>query len=197
MKTIILRLSLIMLVIILVGVYIKSGRYSPAASEDIVNEALSPAQIEKIRKETPITEIKVYKANRVIKLLHREEVIRVYPMRLGFSPKGHKHQEGDGKTPEGRYTIDWRNGKSEFYKSLHVSYPNKKDVLRAEQLGVLPGGNIMIHGSGSNHEHDTQADLMEYLPKKDWTTGCIAVRNIDMDEVWSLVDDGTVIEIYP
>lgn len=184
-----------MLVIILIGVYIKSGRYISTVNEEVFSEALSPVQIQKIRAETPITEIKVYKANRVMKLLHREQIIRTYPMRLGFSPKGHKRQEGDGKTPEGRYTIDWRNGQSEFYKSLHVSYPNKKDKLWAEQLGVLPGGNIMIHGSGSDHEHDS--DLMKYLPKKDWTSGCIAVRNIDMDEVWSLVDNGTVIEIYP
>ena len=194
-----MSLGIFSLLIIAVGIpyaYFKYNRYLPTFDQSKAT-TLSQLEIEKIRAQTPITLIRVFKAKRTLELLHDDQVIKAYSMRLGFDPIGHKVKEGDGKTPEGRYTIDWRNGKSEFYKSLHVSYPNKKDVLRAEQLGVLPGGNIMIHGSGSNHEHDTQADLMEYLPKKDWTTGCIAVRNIDMDEVWSLVDDGTVIEIYP
>ncbi|OTG66963.1 L,D-transpeptidase catalytic domain protein [Acinetobacter sp. ANC 4470] len=160
-------------------------------------KTLSDIEITDIRKQTPISSIHVYKAARVVKLLHQDQVIRNYPMRLGFDPIGHKIQEGDGKTPEGRYVIDWRNGQSAFYKSLHISYPNQQDKATAARLGVSAGGDVMIHGSATSKQMEKLPKLMDYMPQQDWTWGCIAVRNVDMDEIWKLVDNGTIIEIYP
>jgi len=120
-------------------------------------------------------------------LLHRESLVRSYRIALGRDPSGHKLREGDGRTPEGRYTIDRRNPKSAYYLSLHISYPNEEDRERARAAGVDPGGDIMIHGQpngGMKREGD-------------WTQGCIAVTDAEMDEIWSLVKDGTIIEIGP
>lgn len=197
MKKIILISFLVLLMIGGVGIYIRYEKYLPSQQTDIKTVALSPQQIQKIRAETPITRVQVYKEDRVVKLLHQQQIIQTYPMRLGFAPIGHKQQEGDGKTPEGRYTLDWRNAQSAFYKSFHVSYPNPQDKLKAQQLGVSPGGNIMIHGSATKQQLNNMPSLMNYMPRKDWTLGCIAVKNVDMDEMWKLLDDGTVIEIYP
>ena len=178
--------------------YDRYGKYLPTTASDVVfPTALTSAQIQSIRQNTPIDIIHVYKSQRYLVLQHQNKIIRRYPIRLGFSPIGHKVQEGDGKTPEGRYVIDWRNRQSSFYKSLHVSYPNAKDHQNAQQLGVSTGGDIMIHGSATTKQIKTLPNLMSYLPQKDWTWGCIAVRNIDMDEIWQLVNNGTVIEIHP
>lgn len=176
--------------------YQKYNQYLPTASQEIQVQNFSTAQIQQIRQNTPIIEVKVYKAERLIKLMHRDQTIQSYPMRLGFDPIGHKVQEGDGKTPEGQYVLDWRNPKSAFYKSLHVSYPNAQDQAKAKQLGVSAGGDIMIHGSATTTQVEKLPELMTYLPQKDWTWGCMAVRNVDMDEIWQLVDDGTIITIY-
>ena len=178
--------------------YDRYGKYLPTTASDAVFPmALTGAQIQSIRQNTPIDIIHVYKNQRYLVLQHQNKIIRRYPIRLGFSPIGHKIKEGDGKTPEGRYVIDWRNRQSSFYKSLHVSYPNAKDQQNAQLLGVSTGGDIMIHGSATTKQIKTLPSLMSYLPQKDWTWGCIAVRNIDMDEIWQLVNNGTVIEIYP
>lgn len=176
--------------------YQKYNKFIPTAEAAIHVQALTEADSIKIRQKTPITQVKVYKTDRVVQLLHRDQVIRTYPMRLGFDPIGHKVKEGDGKTPEGTYILDWRNPKSAFYKSLHVSYPNVQDQAKAKQLGVSAGGDIMIHGSATSSQIEKFPSLMKYLPRNDWTWGCVAVRNIDMDEIWTLVDDGTVITIY-
>ncbi len=179
-------------------IYQKYGKYLPTSSNEIsFPHALAQEEIQKIRKESPISSIQVYKSQRFLLLKHNNETIRKYPIRLGFTPIGHKVQEGDGKTPEGHYIIDWRNPKSAFYKSLHISYPNQKDKTVAQKLGVYPGGDIMIHGSATKKQVKVLPNLMHYFPKSDWTWGCIAVRNVDMDEIWLLVDNGTVIEIYP
>lgn len=177
--------------------YQKYGKYLPSEPTTTPIHSLTSAEMAKIRQNTPITEVKVYKSERIVKLLHREQTIRTYPMRLGFDPIGHKVQEGDGKTPEGHYVLDWRNPKSAFYKSLHVNYPNAQDQAKAKQLGVSAGGDIMIHGSATTAQVNKLPKLMNYLPQKDWTWGCVAVRNVDMDEIWTLVDDGTIITIYP
>lgn len=175
----------------------KYGKYLPTTSNEIsFPQALTQDEIQKIRKESPISTIQVYKNERYLLLKHNDQTIRKYPIRLGFTPIGHKVQEGDGKTPEGRYVIDWRNPKSAFYKSLHISYPNKKDRDIAKNLNVSPGGDIMIHGSATTKQVNVLPSLMNYFPKSDWTWGCVAVRNIDIDELWLLVDDGTIIEIY-
>ena len=178
--------------------YDRYGKYLPTTASDVVfPTALTSAQIQSIRQNTPIDIIHVYKSQRYLVLQHQNKIIRHYPIRLGFSPIGHKVQEGDGKTPEGRYVIDWRNRQSSFYKSLHVSYPNAKDHQNAQQLGVSTGGDIMIHGSATTKQVKALPNLMRYFPQKDWTWGCIAVRNIDMDEIWQLVNNSTVIEIHP
>ncbi len=177
--------------------YQKYQKYLPTTEAEISVHNFSDQEIAQIRQSTPITQVKVYKTERVVKLMHQDQIIQTYPMRLGFDPIGHKVKEGDGKTPEGQYTLDWRNPKSAFYKSLHVNYPNAQDKETAKQLGVSPGGDIMIHGSATTSQVEKLPSLMTYLPQKDWTWGCVAVRNIDMDEIWKLVDDGTSIHIYP
>jgi murein L,D-transpeptidase YafK len=106
---------------------------------------------------------------------------------LGFSPAGHKTQQGDGRTPEGDYLLDWRNPNSRFHLSLHVSYPNSEDKAQAAARGVSPGGDIFIHGTPAIY-----AAL-----GGNWTLGCIAVSNGDMDVIWKAVPDGTPISIKP
>jgi len=135
--------------------------------------------------------VQVYKGARRMLLWSRGQVIRAYDVALGFSPVGPKWREGDGRTPEGRYEIDWRNPESEFYLSLHISYPNAADAAAARARGVSPGGAIMIHGEGITLASNAR-------PRHgDWTNGCIAVSNAEMEEIWSLVPDGTPIDIYP
>ncbi|NHB58699.1 L,D-transpeptidase family protein [Acinetobacter shaoyimingii] len=189
----------LILIVIIAGCtygYYKLKRYLPSHPVQST-QALNQQDIRKIRQYTPITEVHVYKAERRLHLLNGSNIIRSYEMRLGFNPIGHKVQEGDGKTPEGRYILDWRNAQSAFYKSLHISYPNEQDKVIARQLGVSPGGDIMIHGSAKKAQVEVVPKLMKYMPTEDWTWGCIAVRNVDMDEIWQLIDDGTAIEIYP
>lgn len=137
--------------------------------------------------------ILVNKSERRLYLLSQGNVVvRNFAVALGHDPVGDKRRAGDGRTPEGEYQIDWRNDRSRYYKSLHVSYPNEEDVTEARQSGFDPGGGIMIHGLPNGlgvigDAHDQQ----------DWTDGCIAVTNQEMDEIWSLVEDGTEIEIRP
>lgn len=149
-------------------------------------------------QQVHVNKIEVYKQQRLLKLLDANgQTIKTYQVRLGFDPTGHKKQEGDGKTPEGRYVIDWRNPKSQFYKSLHVSYPNQLDQSQAAQRGVSAGGDIMIHGSAKKIGGSEGQLLYNYFPRGDWTWGCIAISNQDMDELWKNVKDQTVIEIFP
>ena len=178
--------------------YDRYGKYLPTTASDVVFPmALTGAQIQSIRQNTPIDIIHVYKNQRYLVLQHQNKIIRRYPIRLGFSPIGHKIKEGDGKTPEGRYVIDWRNRQSSFYKSLHVSYPNAKDQQNKQKIRVKKDGDIMIHGSATTKQVKVLPNLMRYFPQKDWTWGCIGVRNIDIDEIWQLVNNSTVIEIHP
>lgn len=139
-----------------------------------------------------VDRIIVNKARRELLLLRGESVLRTYRIALGRNPEGPKSEEGDGKTPEGRYSIDRRNPKSGYHLSLHISYPNESDRGRASECGVDPGGDVMIHGL-RNGEGDLGARHLE----TDWTQGCIAVTDEEMEEIWELVDDGTPIEINP
>jgi murein L,D-transpeptidase YafK len=136
--------------------------------------------------------ILIEKAERRLTLLRQGQVMKTYRVALGPNPAGHKQEEGDGRTPEGKYRIDWRNPQSKFYLSLHISYPNETDKQRATERGVSPGGDIMIHGlpNGSG-----SLGSLHYL--KDWTLGCIAVNNEEIEEIWDTVDDGIVVEIVP
>jgi murein L,D-transpeptidase YafK len=134
----------------------------------------------------------VYKSKRQMQLLRAGKVLRTYRIALGDSPVGHKKQEGDEKTPEGAYVLDWRNPNSIYYKSIHISYPNPQDHEQARRRGVSPGGDIMIHGMNG------PVVLPDGTRKwKDWTNGCIAVTNAEMDEIWGMVKNGTPIQIHP
>jgi rhombotail lipoprotein len=134
----------------------------------------------------------VKKTERRLYLKRQDQILKTYEISLGGNPVGPKVQEGDRRTPEGRYVLDWRKSNSSFYKSIHVSYPSKADMESARSRGVRPGGMIMIHGTPKHYE------WTRFCPnERDWTNGCIAVSNRDMDEIWSVVPDGTPIEIHP
>lgn len=141
------------------------------------------------RALTPVDRVLVVKSERMLYLKSGGEILRRYPVALGPVPWGHKQQEGDERTPEGEYVLDFKNEQSRFYKSIRVSYPNLSDRLRAQELGVNPGGDIMIHGQPEGA--DEEAQLFN------WTDGCIAVTNEHMDEIWQMVTVGTPIEILP
>ena len=135
--------------------------------------------------------VEVDKSDRELRLLRNGEVIRRYQVSLGFAPEGDKEREGDGKTPEGRYTIDYRNPNSSFHLSLHISYPDASDKQEAAARGDDPGGEIFIHGG-------PQRGIPDALWRgRDWTLGCVSVTDDEMTEIWSLVPDGTPIEIRP
>lgn len=135
--------------------------------------------------------IEVHKAARRLDLLRDGQVIASYRIALGFAPVGNKEREGDGRTPEGTYVIDWRNPQSRFHLSLHISYPDAADRARAARAGIDPGGDIMIHGQPNG-----MRGLASGHPDKDWTVGCIAVTNREMREIWARVPDGTPIVIH-
>ena len=134
----------------------------------------------------------VVKSQRTLTLMAQGKVLRTYKVALGATPVGAKEQEGDHKTPEGHYILDRRNAKSRYYKSIHVSYPNEQQKQKAAERGVTAGGDIMIHGlpNGFGWLGATHRNM-------DWTDGCIAVTDAEMDEIWELVPDGTPIEIRP
>lgn len=188
------RISLVVVVILLLCGMVYFKQYLPGFAA--THTALSSQEIAQLKQATPVTSIEVFKSQRILLLKNQQRVIRSYPIRLGFNPLGHKQFEGDGKTPEGVYTIDWRNPNSAFYKSLHISYPNQNDQNFAQQQGQSAGGDVMIHGSVPKQLLFLPWSA-QYIPRKDWTLGCIAVSNVDMDEIWQLVPDQTKIIIHP
>lgn len=135
-----------------------------------------------------VTRVVVFKEKRRMFLLHHTSVLESYEFELGFAPTGHKVQEGDGRTPEGEYIIDRRNPNSDFHLSIGISYPNARDIEVARRLGVSPGGDIFIHGTPKAFRRSGDAD---------WTWGCIAVTNREMEDIYAMVKDGTPITIYP
>lgn len=139
-----------------------------------------------------IDRVVVYKHDRKMVLQSNGKVIRSYRVALGGDPIGPKRQEGDHRTPEGLYVLDSRNAHSHFYKAFHISYPNSEDIAGAKKLRVSPGGDIMLHGLPKGYAWLGTAHTLH-----DWTDGCIAVTNEEMDEIWELVRVGTPIEIKP
>lgn len=127
-----------------------------------------------------------------MELMRAGQVLKTYKVALGGEPVGAKTKQGDHRTPEGDYVIDSRNAHSQFHRSLHVSYPSAADRERARRLGVLPGGNIYIHGLPNGYGFVGDAHRA-----RDWTDGCIAVTDREIEEIWKLVDDGTRVEIRP
>ena len=136
--------------------------------------------------------ILIFKKDHVMELLVGGKVIRTYKVALGRGGLEPKQSEGDARTPEGHYTIDSRNAASRFYKALHISYPDAEDRKRAARLGVASGGAIMIHGIPNG-----MAWLGAVHRAYDWTAGCVAVTDGEMDEIWNLVPVGTPVEIRP
>lgn len=136
-----------------------------------------------------ITKIEVHKSTRKMYLLHNSKVMKQYDIALGQQPVGHKQFEGDQKTPEGVYYIDRRNPNSRFHLSLGMSYPNQADRAYARSQGKSPGGDIFIHGRANKH---TQRGL-----GWDWTDGCIAVTDDEMEEIYAMVKVGTPIVVFP
>ena len=134
----------------------------------------------------------VLKNKRVMNLLSKGKVLRTYRIALGQKPVGKKICVGDKRTPEGKYIVDCRKADSKYYLALHISYPNEGEIKKAEQLGMLPGGDIMIHGLPDGYD-----DVAQFHRITDWTDGCIAVTNREMEEIWMLVPDGTPVEIRP
>jgi len=139
-----------------------------------------------------IDKILIEKKARRLMLISKGEVLKTYKIALGGNPNGPKERQGDNKTPEGTYVIDSRNRDSRYHQSLHISYPNERDKKRARELGVSPGGNIMIHGikNGFSWVGDAQAET-------DWTKGCIAVTDEEIEEIVKLAPNGTIVEIRP
>ena len=134
-----------------------------------------------------VTRVIIYKERQIMYLMHHDQVLKQYYIDLGFAPKGHKIFEGDGKTPEGEYTIDRRNPNSAFYLSIGISYPNAADRATARSLGKDPGGDIFIHG-GPRPTDPTGPN---------WTDGCIAVSDREMRDIYAMVKNGTPITIHP
>ena len=148
-----------------------------------------------LASENPIVKadsILILKKERVLQLLKDGKPFKKYRIALGRSPIGAKTQQGDNRTPEGNYVVDSRNPQSTYHLSLHVSYPNAQDIANAKARHVLTGGDIMIHGLPKQYAWVGAAHV-----KRDWTLGCIAVTNAEIEEIWRLVPNGTPIEIRP
>lgn len=133
-----------------------------------------------------VTRIQVFKGKRQLQLLHNQTLLKAYNFELGFAPTGHKAFEGDGRTPEGTYLINRKNPQSRFHLSIGISYPDADDVAYARANGLEPGGDIFIHGTPDPFSTET-----------DWTWGCIAVTNAEIEEIYAMVNVGTIISIYP
>lgn len=134
-----------------------------------------------------ITHVLVYKEQHKMYLMHGTTALKEYDVGFGFAPVGHKTREGDGRTPEGSYIIDRRNPNSQFHLSLGISYPNEEDKAYAKANGFKPGGDIFIHGRPKIYQNGV----------RDWTLGCIAVTNREMEDIYAMVKNGTPITIYP
>ena len=139
-----------------------------------------------------IDRVIVLKQARTLQLMSGGKVLKTYKVALGGDPVGAKVQQGDHRTPEGIYVLDHRNIHSQYYKSIHISYPNAADRANAAKLHVAPGGDIFLHGLPNGYAWVGNKHRL-----KDWTDGCVAVTDEEIDEIWKLVVDGTPIEIRP
>lgn len=139
-----------------------------------------------------VDHVVVLKAKHELQLLSGEEVVKTYSVAIGSGGLAPKRRQGDHRTPEGSYFIDWRNPASRFHLGLHISYPSQADRERARQVGADPGGDIMIHGLGPEFRSLGQRHYLF-----NWTDGCIAVTDREIEEIWRLVPDGTPVDILP
>jgi murein L,D-transpeptidase YafK len=139
-----------------------------------------------------VDHVLVNKSEKKLYLLFQGKKVKEYNVVFGAHPKGHKQQEGDEKTPEGSYLLDYKKEDSSFHKAIHISYPNEEDKTKAHKNRVNPGGSIMIHGQKNG------LGWLSWLSQKfNWTDGCIAVTNKEIDEIWNVVKTGTPIDIQP
>ena len=139
-----------------------------------------------------VDRVLVVKTERMLYLLRDDHIVASYRVALGRSPVGPKVFQGDGRTPEGLYRLERRNVGSRFYRSIQISYPSSRDYAEAWKYGNQPGGLVMIHGQAAD------AGTSYYGSRNwDWTEGCIAVSNAEMDEIWAATEEGTPIEILP
>ena len=145
--------------------------------------ANAPAKADRVLVEKEARRLTLFSSGRKLK---------EYRVALGFSPMGPKEREGDGRTPEGSYTVDFHKPDSAFHRALHISYPSAQDSTRAAEAGVSPGGDIMIHGLPNGRGALGVAHRL-----RDWTAGCIAVTDPEIEEIYDSVNDGTPIEIRP
>ncbi|WP_037314642.1 L,D-transpeptidase family protein [Ruegeria halocynthiae] len=139
-----------------------------------------------------VTSMVINKGARKLYLLHNERILKEYSVKLGFAPNGTKTKRGDGRTPEGSYLIDRRNPNSRYHLSLGISYPNSQDIAQAKAAGVDPGGDIFIHG-----EPKSRSEVKRAKKTPDWTAGCIAVKNEEIEEIYAMVNRGTLITVRP
>jgi len=155
-------------------------------------EALEKRFFDYAIRKGSVDRILIEKSTRRLMLISQGEVLKSYKIALGGNPVGPKERQGDDKTPEGTYLIDARNRDSRFHLSLHISYPNERDKKRAKELGASPGGAIMIHGikNGLSWVGDAHSGV-------DWTKGCIAVTDQEIEEIDKLAPNGTIVEIRP
>ena len=139
-----------------------------------------------------VDRVVVLKKQRTLQLLSGGKVIKTYKVALGGNPVGPKTRQGDHKTPEGEYVLDSRNAHSQYHKSIHISYPNARDRAAARRLSVSPGGDVFVHGLPNGYGSVGAAHRL-----KDWTDGCVALTDEEIEEIWSAVPNGTPIEIRP
>lgn len=172
--------------------WLKQQQISQNISQLVIDQKMQPlVQLDQPLPPVTIDRLVVFKSQRQMWAFQGEQLIKIYPISLGFNPIGHKQFEGDGKTPEGIYHINERNPNSAYHKNLGVSYPNEADKAYAESQGKSAGGLIKIHGL----RNGTDVGKLHLL--KDWTHGCIAVTNQEIDELYQAVKHNAVIDIRP
>jgi murein L,D-transpeptidase YafK len=143
-----------------------------------------------VRLTDPIDRIVVEKSARRMTLYRGQDAVRIYDVALGFTPEGDKTRQGDGKTPEGRFAVNRRNGASRYHLSLGITYPEAADIARARAGGFDPGGDIFFHGQPNGFPASMTL-------RRDWTAGCIALSNAEIEELWRVTPIGTPVEIRP
>jgi murein L,D-transpeptidase YafK len=168
------------------------NRFAALAATVLIALALPGPAVATSEVLRPADQVVVVKSERRLYLMRDGQPMKSYKIALGLNPSGPKEREGDFRTPEGRYRLDMRNSSSDYFLSIHVSYPNEEDAVHARKKRLSPGGSIMIHGLPNVPKHSAA-----YYSREDWTNGCIALTNDDMLEVWLLTRSNTPIEIRP
>lgn len=171
----------------------KSGKWAGILLLSVVLATASFASSPAIAGDFPLADkVLIEKEKRKLHLMRDGKPFRTFDIALGMAPIGDKNEEGDFKTPEGAYLLDARNPNSDYFLSIHISYPNRNDRTVAREKGINPGGQIMIHG-----QPNTPTYSAGYYKLADWTNGCIAVSNSDMIDIWLMTPNSVAIEILP